>query len=60
MESLIAASKAGFAAHYDSLRSHLALDGMTPAQAADIEPPLGGGVAALVKIPTWSRTAKEI
>lgn len=49
----------GFVAHYNLLRGHLALDGRTPAQAADLDLPLEGGWADLVKVATWNRTAKE-
>ena len=59
MENLITASKAVFSACYNPLRSHLALDGMTLAQAFDIELPLDGGWADLVKTDTRNRTAKE-
>jgi len=59
MENLIMASKAVFSACSNPLRSHLALDGMTLARAADIELPLDRGRADLVKTETRNRTAKE-
>jgi len=50
----------GFVAHYNFVRGHLGLDGMTPAQAANLDLPLDGGWADLVRVATWNRTAKEI
>ena len=48
----------GFVAHYNLLRGHLALDGRTPAEASGLDLPLEGGWADLVRIATWSKTAK--